>query len=456
MSKHLIIIGGGSAASTAARAVIARGGKATLIHSGLPLGGCCLHVGCVPSKYLIRAAEQVHLCQQSVFPGLRPRGVNVEASLLFSDLQRVIRELRERNYTLPLPRLKGLELIEGRGKILGPDRVEVNGRRINGDALLIATGSQTDMSGTESLPPESVLSNENLFQQDSLPASLLLIGGGYIAVELSQMLNRLGVRVTTLQRSPHLLSSQPAYLGEGLGHILQEEGVNLVCNVRLTGLEAGGDGVIVRAAVNGAPSTFTAQKVLMARGRTANTGDLGLENAGIPLRQGGFVDVNDRMQTCCPSVYAAGDVLGGHMLVYTASAEAERAVADLFGDPPRPWATESVPWVVFSDPQIAGVGLSEEQALERGLPVECAELPVSRWPRFSTVNRTRGFLKLFRDPRTDTLIGARALCPEAGDLMSELNLILRHQLPLRDIASSLVPYLTLSEGIQRCAGGFYP
>lgn len=455
MSAHLIIIGGGTAAATAARAVIARGGRATLIHEGLPLGGCCLNVGCVPSKYLIRAAEQVHQGHHSLFPGLTPRGITVDPPQLLVDMQRMISELRQRNYAAPLPQLEGLTLIRGWGKLVDPKTVQVNGENISGDAILIATGSQTDWAEAQSLPPELVLGNENIFAQTTLPESVIVVGGGYIAVELSQMLNRLGTEVTTLQRSAHILSAQPAYLGEELGRILKSEGVNLVCGVNLLGLEAGGEGVIAKAVVNGKEVTYTAQKVLMARGRKANTESLGLENAGISPRRGGFLDVDARMQTSCPGVYAAGDVLGGHMLVYTASAEAERAVADLYGAPPSPWEPTSVPWVVFSDPQIAGVGLTAEEATLRGCQVEEAVLPVNRWPRFSTINGQDGFLKMFRDPTTDTLIGARALCPEAGDLMSELSLIIKYEIPLKEIAGALVPYLTLSEGIQLCAAKFY-
>ncbi|WFB35897.1 NAD(P)/FAD-dependent oxidoreductase [Kiritimatiellota bacterium B12222] len=455
MSKHLLIIGGGSAATTAARAVIARGGRVTLIHEGLPLGGCCLHVGCVPSKYLIRAAEQNHHCHSSVFPGFTPRGADIDQQALFEDLRSNITALRERNYEHPLPQLKGLRLIKGWGKLTGPQSVEVNGEKITGDAVLIATGSRTQLAEAESLPQEVVLSNENLFDQKQLPHSVIVIGGGYIAVELSQMMNRLGTQVTTLQRSGHILSAQPSYLGQGLGEVMRSEGVNLHCGVDLKNLELGGDGVIAHVEIDGQAQTFTAEKVLMSRGRLANTDQLDLEKAQITTGKNGYLEVNERMQTSNPHVYAAGDVLGGHMLVYTASAEAERVVADLYGEAPSPWEASSVPWVVFSDPQIAGVGLSEEEALQQGFNVECAELSVARWPRFSTVNQRTGFLKMFRDPQTDTLLGARALCPEAGDLMSELSLIIRHKLPLTEIANALVPYLTLSEGIQRCASNFY-
>ena len=455
MSKHLIILGGGSAAVSAAMEMNHRGGTSTLINEGLPLGGCCLHVGCVPSKYLIRAAEQVHLTRHSPFPGVQPKGADLDSASLFSDVRSKIKELRQRNYEDPLPLTEGLRLIRGWGKILDPTTVEVNGEKISGDAILITTGSRTNPAESEALPASRVLTNENFFDQTQLPESVLVIGGGYIAVELSQMMNRLGVKVTTLQRSAHILSSQPSYLGEGLGQRMKEEGVNLICGVTLKSLEAGGAGVIARAEVESREQTFTAQKVLMSRGRLANTDAIGLNNIGIEARKDGSLEVNERMQTACPTVYAAGDVLGGHMLVYTASAEAERAVADLWGDPPCPWQPASIPWVVFSDPQIAGVGLSAEEARAQGVDVEEAELPVNRWPRFSTANREFGFLKMFRHPQTDTLIGARALCPEAGDLMSELSLIMKYEIPLKEIAGALVPYLTLTEGIQRCAATFH-
>lgn len=455
-AKHLLIIGGGSVATTAVRAMHARGGTSTLVHEGLPLGGCCLHVGCVPSKYLIRAAERVHHSHHSPFKGQEPLGMQQDQAALFRDLRAKITEMRERNYEKPLPDLPGCRLIKGWGTVIDSTTIEVNGQRIQGDAILLATGSRTDLADAADLPKDRVLTNENLFDREALPESVIMIGGGYIAVELMQMMNRMGTKVIALQRSGHILSAQPAYLGEPLGAYLKSEGVHLHCGVNLGSLEAGGDGVIAHATVNGEPQQFTAQTVFMARGRLGNSDRVGLDRLGIEPHARGFVPTNDQLQTTCPTVYAAGDLLGGHMLVYTASAEAERVVAHVHGETTIPWEASSVPWVVFSDPQVAGVGLTAEEARAEGFEVEEAELSVNRWPRFSTANEDRGFLKLFRDPATDTLLGARALCPEAGDLMSELSLILNHRIPLRDIANALTPYLTLTEGIQRCAAKFYP
>jgi mercuric reductase len=284
---------------------------------------------------------------------------------------------------------------------------------------------------------------------------VLVLGGGYIAVELAQMLNRLGTRVTLLQRSGHLLSAQPAYLGNLLADTLRAEGVEVVCGVTRADLGSDAQGVTARAETAEGAREFRAEKVFLARGRRGQTHDIGLAALGIETNARGFIRVDAQLQTSCAGVYAAGDVLGGHMLVYTASEEGERVAAQLCGETPAAPDPADIPWVVFTDPQVAGVGWSEAELEARGLKYETAELPVNRWPRFSTANETRGFLRLFRDPETDTLFGARAICPEAGDLMSELRLIRHHRIPLREVANALVPYLTLTEGIQRCASRFY-
>jgi mercuric reductase len=379
----------------------------------------------------------------------------VDQASLFSDLREGITQLRERNYIPMLKNLEGLEHHQGWARLVDGTTVEVNGKRISGDAILIATGSRTDLSPASALPEDRVLSNENFFYKKSLPPSVLVIGGGYIAVELAQMMNRFGVAVTTLQRSEHVLSAQPAYVGEELGEVFRNEGMNLMCGVDLKELREGGCGVEAVTVVDGEERIFSAESVLMARGRLGNTEKLGVEAVGIQPGRNGFLEVNEHYQTSCPTVYAVGDVLGGHMLVYTASSEAERMVAGLFGEEREPILPESVPWVVFTHPQAAGVGWSLEEATEQGYTAEEAELPVSRWPRFSTINETRGFLKLVRDTKTDTLLGARAVCPEAGDLMSELALIRDYRIPLKQIGDRVVPYLTLNEGIQRCAAKFH-
>ncbi len=451
---RLLILGGGTAAISAARAVAERGGEALVAHAGLPLGGCCLHVGCVPTKYLIRAAQQVRQATAPRFPGLEPRGVALDTAPLLEDLRGLISELRRRNYEDTLPNHPGIRLLPGRGRLRDARTIEVAGESFSGDAVLVATGSRTDLSGLEHLPADRLLCNENLFQRRELPRSVVVLGGGYIALELAQLLLRLGTRVTLLQRSPRVLSAQPEHIGGTLELLLGAEGLEVHTGCELLGVEAEPGGVVARARVGGREREFRAEHVLVARGRRGNTEELGLEGVGIGTDARGFVRVDERLETACPGVYAAGDVMGGHMLVYTASAEAERVVARLYGESPVEPPAESVPWVVFTDPQVAGVGFSLEEALARGIPAEEAVLPVNRWPRFSTAREPHGFLRMVRDRRDDTLVGARVLCAEAGDLVSELSLIRRLRIPLREVADSLVPYLTMGEGIALCAGRF--
>jgi len=454
MISRLLIVGGGTAAVSAARAAVARGIQVTLFHDGLPLGGCCLNVGCVPSKYLIRAAEARHQARTGSFPGLRPLGADLDLPELLRAQRQTVAALRKRNYEDPLPKLEGLTLVPARARLADARTVEADGRRHAGDAILIATGSSTAVPPVPGIGRVPLLTNENLFAQEDFPRSVLVLGGGYIALEMAQMFCRLGIRVTLLQRSAHLLSSQMPELGITLRGFLEAEGMDVRCGTTLKAFEPLPNGLRVRFEEHGQSRTLEAEAVFAALGRKGNTGGLNLEAAGVKTFGNGYIHVNDDYETTVPGIYAAGDVLGGHLLVYTASHEAGQVVARLCGESVHHLRPGEIPWVVFTDPQIAGIGWDAKQAREKGFEVEEAVLPVNRWPRFSTLGEERGFLKLYRDPATDLLLGARALCPEGGDLMTELAWIRRKRIPLREVAASLAPYLTLSEGISKCAARF--
>lgn len=448
---HLLIVGGGTAAISAARAAADRGARVSLVHEGLPLGGCCLNVGCVPSKFFIRAAERAHHARHARFPGVEPAGVSLDTPALLRAQRELVATLRKRNYEDPLPQTKGLRMVQGWGRLRDARSVEVNGEILSGDAVLLATGSRTHTPDFPGLEGVRLLTNENLFSLESLPASVVVLGGGYIALETAQFLSRLGSRVTLLQRSGHVLSKQPPELGEHLADFFRDEGIDVHTNTKILGFETEPGGTRVAYEQDGGRKAVLAEAVFSALGRAGNTEKLGLDAVGVATHGNGFVRVDEDYRTSVPGVYAAGDVLGGHLLVYTASHEAEQAVSHMFGDPCRALSSEEVPWVVFTDPQVAGVGLDPAEARERGHRVEEAVLPVNRWPRFSTALEDRGFLKLYRDPDTDLLLGARAICPEAGDLVTELEWIRNRRVPLREVAASIAPYLTLSEGIQKCA-----
>ena len=450
--KRILIIGGGSAGMSAARRVIDLGGEAVVFNAGLPVGGTCLHVGCVPSKYLIRAAESAWRAGHAHHPGITPRGAAIDSAPLLAGARALVRDLREANYDKAVAEWERLTFVPHKARVIDPRHVQACGTTHEGDGILICTGSRASLPPLPGLAETPHLTNETLFDLERLPESVIVLGGGYIALELAQALHRLGVRVNVLQRSGVVLSHVPHDLGTSLLEALRAEGMDVRVNQRLLRV----DGDATRVTVQTADGACSAHAVLVAAGRAANTAGLGLAELGAELDDHGFVKTAAHLETCVPGVFAAGDVLGGRMFVYTASMEAELAAENLLTGSRRTPDFDPLPWVVFTDPQVAGTGLDEARAAAAGIDVDSAELPVARWPRFRVAGVSHGFLRLIRDRRTDRLVGARAVAPEAGDLMTEISLLIRRSVTVPEIVALPYPYLTLSEGIQRCAIRFPP
>ena len=448
--KRVLILGGGSAGMSAARRAIDLGAEAVVFNAGLPVGGTCLNVGCVPSKYLIRAAESARRAAHSRHPGVSPRGVDLDTRALLAATRDLVRDLRGTNYDAAIRDWPGLTFIPHPARVTSSRSVEAAGNVHTGDGIVVCTGSRPGLPAVPGLPETPHLTNETLFAPERLPESVIVLGGGYIALECAQFLHRLGVRTTLLQRGERLLSRQPAYVGEALLACLRDEGMDLRPGARLRDVAGHADGVRVETG----RGTVAAAALLVATGRRGNARGIGLEELGVEIDDRGFVKTGPHLETAVPGVYAAGDALGGRMFVYTASAEAELAVENLLDGTRTVMRHDPLPWVVFTDPQVAGTGLDEEQARAAGHEVDTAELPVARWPRFRVAGETRGFLRLVRDRAANVLLGARAVAPEAGDLMTEISLLVRHRTAVPEILRAPCPYLTLSEGIQRCAMRF--
>jgi len=451
--KHLVVIGGGSAGFSGAFRAHALGARVTLANAGLPRGGTCPNVGCVPSKFFIRAAEQIHRAHHPTFRGWTPAGPPVvDWPALVAEKRELVRALTIPHYVDHADSLPDFRVVDAPARLEGPRQVRIGEEVIEADAILIATGTRPRPPTVPELDPAvEWLVNDTLFDLPELPESLIVLGGGYIALECAQMMARFGSQVTLLQRSGHVLSGQPAYVATEIERWLRAEGIRIETGTELRSIRRAGDEVSVVFRQAGREQTVQARHVLTVQGRQAHTEDLGLETAGVEMEGKGFIRTDARFATTAPGIYAAGDVIGPPELVYTASEEAERAVENALTGSSLGYDRDTVPWVVFTDPQVAGVGLDEEAAADRGLDVDTAELPVARWPRFRVAGESRGFLRLVRDRARDVLVGARAVCPEAGDLMSEIRLAIVHQIPVPELAHAFHPYLTLSEGIERAA-----
>lgn len=452
--KRFIIIGGGSAAFAAAIKASEFGAEVTLINDGLPIGGTCVNVGCVPSKTLIRAAEVNHKASHNPFEGIITQGSISDFQKIIAQKTALVEQLRKEKYIDVVSDLPNFQRIDGRARLLDKNIVEVNGQKLEADKILIATGAKSFIPEIPGLDEVEYLTNDTAFELQELPESLIVVGGRYIALESAQMFARLGSKVTILQRSSRILPTETEDMTSALTKYLEEEGITVVTDVSLHKVRKNKGKVQVIAEVKDIEQTFESSHILFAAGRQPNTEHIGLEQVGIEINSKGFIEVNELLETSIPNIYAAGDVIGDNMFVYTAAYEGGLAAENAFLKTKKKTDYSILPWVIFTDPQVAGIGIDEEQASKRGTDVDISVLPLSYVPRSIAARDTRGFIKLIRSRTTDQLVGARILAPEGSELLMEIALAMKYRIPTKELASFFHPYLTLSEGIKLAAISF--
>lgn len=449
--KHLIIVGGGSAAFSAAIQAKTLGVKVTMINEGLPIGGTCVNVGCIPSKNLIRAAESLHKANHNTFDGISTSGNVDDFHAMIEAKRKLVLDLREQKYINIIKSMDNFELIKGCASIESPTSVKVADRIISGSHILVCTGAHPMIPDIQGLNDVNYLSNEEAFELDDLPESIIVLGGSYIALEMAQMFSRLGSKVTILQRSNRILSTEQADLTDELEKYFTQEGIDVITGNSIQSVSEENGVVTVIIHVKGKEKRFSAEKLIVATGRKANTANMNLEKVGVALEINGAIKVDGYLQTSVPTIYAAGDVLGSHMFVYTAAYEGKLAVDNAFTPLKKETDFKILPWVIFTDPQVAGVGMDEVQAKAEGLNVDTALLPLIHVPRAIAANDTRGFIKLIRNTDTDMLVGARILAPEGSELLMEVAISMKFGITVSDLKEMFHPYLTLAEGIKLAA-----
>ncbi len=449
--KHLIIVGGGSAAFAATLEAREQGARVTMINDGLPIGGTCVNVGCVPSKNLIRAAESLHRANKNPFIGIETKGWIDDFKAVINQKGSLVEGLRQEKYINVVKDLEHFRLVEGRAEIISPTAVAVKGEIIEGDKILIATGARPHIPEIEGLEDVPYLTNEGAFALDHLPESIIVMGGRYVALEIAQLFARFGSKVTILQRSDRILPTETADLTDALTQYLREEGLSVVTGNNFRRVYEKGGRIVVESEVDGKLKTFKAEKLIVATGRTPNTDHMGLEDVGVALKENGAISVDDTLRTSVPGIYAVGDALGEKMFVYTAAYEGKLAARNALSGEQVKRDYSVLPWVIFTDPQVTGVGLDEDQARARGLRAEVSTLSLAHVPRAIAARDTRGFIKLIRDADTDKLIGARILAPEGAELIMEVSLAIKYGITVKELVDLFHPYLTLAEGIKLAA-----
>jgi len=448
----LAVIGAGSAGFSAAITAAEQGAQVALIGHGT-IGGTCVNVGCVPSKTMIRAAEALHGARAaSRFPGLVGEAHVADWHTLIAAKDDLVSTLRQKKYVDLLPEYNGVAYLEG-AAWFNAAGLQVNGKSLHADKIIIATGASPALPEIAGIEDVSYLTSTSALELTELPRSLLVIGGGYIGCELAQMFARAGVTVTLVTRRRLLPEAEPE-LSEALTGFLRDEGIAVRTGLAYRRIARRDDGVALTIEVDGKDEVATAEQVLTTTGRTPNTASMGLSEAGIDLTARGAIVVDDRMRTTRPGVYAAGDVTGRDQFVYMAAYGAKLAARNALNGDSLVYDNAAMPWVVFTDPQVAGVGLSEAAAKAAGFVTKTSVVPLDQVPRALAARDTRGLIKLVADAKSARLLGGQILAPEGADSIQTLALALKHGMTAQALGETIFPYLTTVEGLKLAAQGF--
>lgn len=447
----LAVIGGGSAGFSASIRAAEEGLEVALINAGT-IGGTCVNVGCIPSKALIRTAAAHHGRSQHPFDGIATDEGDLDWSGVQSQKDHLVDELRKGKYVDVLEAYPTVSLFEKRARLEPGGGVRLDdGTLISAPRVVVTTGAAPLIPDIPGLSEADYLDSTSVMALKDLPSSMIVLGAGSVGLELAQAFARFGVEVTILSRSQRILSKEDPDLGTELMGYLREEGITIHAGLDITRVEKGGGDHIVHFESQGETRSVTAATLLVALGRRPNTSGLGLEEAGVTLGADGEIVVDEFLQTSHPQVYAAGDVTGGPMHVYVAAQDADRAAGNALHGNTEAVDRRVVPQVVFTDPAVAFVGLSGEEASAQGIEAIASLLPLQNVPRSLAAQDTRGFIKLVADSATRKIIGAQVLATEAGDLIMEPALAVKFGLTIEDLTSTLHPYLTLAEGIKLAA-----
>ncbi|MCO4465999.1 putative Dihydrolipoamide dehydrogenase [Streptococcus infantarius subsp. infantarius] len=445
----LLIIGSGGAAFSAAIKSVEYGAKVAMIERGT-VGGTCVNIGCVPSKTLLRAGEINHLAKVNPFIGLQTSAGKVELAPLVKHKDELVSELRNQKYVNLIDEY-GFELIEGEAIFVDENTVEVNGKKLSAKRFLIATGASPSLSQISGLEKMDYLTSTTLLELKKIPKRLTVIGSGYIGLELGQLFHHLGSEITLMQRSERLLKEHDPEISESVEKALIEQGINLVKGATFERVEQSGEIKRVYVTVNGSREVIESDQLLVATGRKPNTDSLNLSAAGVETGKNNEILINDFGQTSNEKIYAAGDVTLGPQFVYVAAYEGGIITDNAIGGLNKKIDLSVVPAVTFTNPTVATVGLTEEQAKEKGYDVKTSVLPLDAVPRAIVNRETTGVFKLVADAETLKVLGVHIVSENAGDVIYAASLAVKFGLTIEDLTETLAPYLTMAEGLKLVA-----
>ena len=451
----LIIIGGGAGAFVSAIRANEHRANTAMINAGLPLGGTCVNIGCVPSKRLLRAAEIVHLSQNHKIPGLELDVKKFDFSALIKDELDLVSQMRKEKYDKVLKGLESVSLIEGYANFVSENEVAINEEILRAEKIIIATGSKASVPPIEGVKEVGYLTHIEALKMQRLPERLIIIGAGPVSIEFAQMFSRFGSKVTILKRSPGILRFAETELTRRLEQILVSEGIEIITTEAFRYARQSNGKKVLDVFVDGKGVEIVGDEILISTGKTPNTQNLMLEAAGVEVDAKGAVIVNEVLQTSKTHIYAVGDVVNlPARFEPNAGREGTLAAGNAIIGSKCSIDYDTVPFTVFTDPQLAGVGLTENDQIERMGTCNCRTVSFENVPKAIIMNRTEGLIKMVVHPSTEEIMGVHILAPDAGELIAEAMMLVKNKNTVDDVINSLPMFPTLSESIKLAALSF--
>lgn len=452
---NLIIIGGGAGAFAAAIRANELKAKTAMINSGLPLGGTCVNVGCVPSKTLLYAGKVLYHAKHHGVSGIELEVKNFDFQRVVQDELSLVEKLRQEKYEKVLKNLEYVTFIEGKAKFISQNEVEVNGEKLSAEKFIIAAGSTANVPPIEGIREVGFVTHIEALKMVNQPKELIVIGAGPLGLEFAQMFSRFGTKVTVLERGSSIFPLSEKILTDRLAEILTKEGITIKINVELKRAYKKSDKKVVWYQIGEMQEEVSADEILLAAGKTPNTQGLGLDVAGVEIDRRQAVVVNQYFQTSNPNIFAVGDVTNGPLrLETTAGREGTLAAENALKNTRLSIDYNSVPYTIFTDPQLAGVGYTENAQIKTMGVCACRTVSFEDVPKAIIMRRSEGIIKMVIHPQTKQILGVHILAPNSGELIGQAMMLVKNKNTIDDVINSLPIFPTFSEAIKIVALSF--
>lgn len=449
----LVILGSGSAAFAAAIKASELGANVVMTESGT-IGGTCVNVGCIPSKNLIQAAKEYYSQSHTSFKGIGCRNGDLDLASLIKHKDRLVRQLRNKKYIDIAKNDPKISIIKGRARFLSKTEVEVGDSIIEAPRFIIATGARACIPLFLGIDKVRYITSTEAFKLERLPRSMIIIGGGFISLELGQMFHHLGTKITILERGPHVLKGFDEEVARSIQGILVDEGISIFTMSPVEGVEQKGKEIVVTASVNKKRRRFIGDELLIACGRIPNTEGIGFEDVGVEKDQRGFIKVDSEMKTTVDSIWAAGDVTGPPQATPVGAREGVIAAENAVANRHLNMDYSIIPRAIFTDPEVASVGLTAEEARAKGMKVTADCLDLNHVPKAAAIYKTKGLVKMVIEEETKKILGVHLVADRGADIIHEAALAMKCQLTTRDLIGMIHVYPTMSEAIRMAAQMF--